>query len=60
MSHGFRGYIDSLGPQLAGEFRVRLLAGLERMHASGGITVDSTAGFRRMRKPASNTTDRNQ
>ncbi len=50
MSHGFRGYVDSLGPELAGEFRARMFAGLERMHANGGITVDSTAAFYRMRK----------
>jgi SAM-dependent methyltransferase len=51
MSHGFRGYVDSLGPELAGEFRDRMFAGLERMHASGGITVDRTVAFNRMRKP---------
>lgn len=50
MSYGFRGYIDSLGPRLAGEFRARMFAGLERMHASSGITVDSTVSFSRMRK----------
>ena len=27
-----------------------LLAGLERMHAHGGITVNSSVGFSRMRK----------
>lgn len=31
MSHGFRGYVDSLGPELAGEFRARMFAGLERL-----------------------------
>jgi ubiquinone/menaquinone biosynthesis C-methylase UbiE len=50
MSHGFRGYIDSLGPDLAGEFRARLFAGLERMQANGGITLDGTVSFTRMRK----------
>ena len=50
MSHGFRGYVDSLGPQLGGEFRVKMFAGLERMHASGGITLDSSVVFTRMRK----------
>jgi ubiquinone/menaquinone biosynthesis C-methylase UbiE len=50
MSHGFRGYVDSLGPELAGEFRARMFAGLERMHANGGITVDNTVAFNRMRK----------
>jgi ubiquinone/menaquinone biosynthesis C-methylase UbiE len=50
MSHGFRGYIDSLGPKLAAEFRARLLAGLERLQATGGITLNGTAGFTRMRK----------
>ena len=50
MSHGFRGYIDSLGPDLAGEFRARLFAGLERMQANGGVTLDGTASFTRMRK----------
>jgi ubiquinone/menaquinone biosynthesis C-methylase UbiE len=43
MSHGFRGYVDSLGPELAGEFRARMFAGLERMHANGGITVECSA-----------------
>lgn len=51
MSHGFRGYVDSLGPELAGEFRARMLVGLEQMHANGGITVDRIVGFSRMRKP---------
>jgi ubiquinone/menaquinone biosynthesis C-methylase UbiE len=51
MSHGFRGWVDSLGPELAGEFRTRLFAGLERMHANGGITLDNMAAtFYRMRK----------
>ena len=50
MSHGFRGYVDSLGPRLGGEFRARMFAGLERMQASGGITVDDTIVFSRMRK----------
>lgn len=50
MSHGFRGYVDSLGPELAGEFRARMFGGLERLHADGGITVDSTVAFYRMRK----------
>jgi hypothetical protein len=51
MSHGFRGYIYFLGPRLAGEFRARMFAGLERMHASGGITLVDTVTFTRMRKP---------
>lgn len=51
MSHGFRGTVDSLGPELAGEFRTRLFAELERMHANGGITLDNMAAvFYRMRK----------
>jgi ubiquinone/menaquinone biosynthesis C-methylase UbiE len=50
MSHGFRGYVDSLGPELAGEFRARMFAGLERIHANGGITLDSSVAFYRMRK----------
>jgi ubiquinone/menaquinone biosynthesis C-methylase UbiE len=50
MSHGSRSYVDSLGPELAGEFRARMLAGLERMHANGGITVDRPIVFYRMRK----------
>ncbi len=51
MSHGFRGYVDSLGPQLAAEFQARMFAGLDRIHASGGITLDRTVDFIRMRKP---------
>ncbi len=50
MSHGFRGYVDSLGPRLAAEFQARMLTGLERVHASGGITLDGTAAFTRARK----------
>jgi ubiquinone/menaquinone biosynthesis C-methylase UbiE len=50
MSHGFRGYVDSLGPELAGEFRARMFTGLERIHANGGITLDSTVAFYRMHK----------
>jgi hypothetical protein len=50
MSHGFRGYVDSLGPRLAAEFRTRMLAGLERVHASGAITLDGTVAFTRARK----------
>jgi hypothetical protein len=49
-SHGFRGYVDSLGPRLAAEFRTRMLAGLERVHASGAITLDGTVAFTRARK----------
>ena len=52
MSHGFRGHVYSLGPQLAGEFRARLFAGLERMQADGGITVSNGAAFTRARKPS--------
>ena len=51
MSHGFRGFVDSLGPELAEEFRTRMFAGLEGVHASGGIVVDATVAFNRMRKP---------
>jgi ubiquinone/menaquinone biosynthesis C-methylase UbiE len=47
MSHGFRGYVDSLGPRLAAEFQPRMLAGLERVHASGAITLDGTVAFTR-------------
>ena len=50
MSHGFRGYVDSLGPRLAAEFRTRMLAGLERVHARGAITLDGAAAFTRARK----------
>jgi ubiquinone/menaquinone biosynthesis C-methylase UbiE len=50
MSHGFRGWVDSLGPELAEELRTRMFAGLERMHANGGITLDNTVTFYRMRK----------
>jgi SAM-dependent methyltransferase len=50
MSHGFRGYVESLGPQLGAELRTRMLAGLEQVHASGGITLDRTVAFTRVRK----------
>jgi ubiquinone/menaquinone biosynthesis C-methylase UbiE len=52
MSHGFRGFVESLGPDLAGEFRTRMFEGLERVHASGGITVNATVAFNRMHKPS--------
>lgn len=51
MSHGFRGYVDSLGEELAAEFRERMFAGLQHVHAKGGITVSATIAFNRMRKP---------
>jgi ubiquinone/menaquinone biosynthesis C-methylase UbiE len=50
MSHGFRGFVTDLGPELADEFRTRMFEGLERVHADGGITLDATAAFNRMRK----------
>ncbi|MFE2425834.1 hypothetical protein ACFXJ5_03580 [Streptomyces sp. NPDC059373] len=45
--------LESLGPDLAEEFRVRMFAGLRRVHAEGGIAVNATVAFNRMRKPAS-------
>lgn len=52
MSHGFRGFVESLGPELAAEFKARMLAGLEDVHANGGITVDAKVAFARTRKPS--------
>ena len=52
MSHGFRGHVYSLGPQLAAEFRTRLFAALEQLQADGGgITASFGAVFTRARKP---------
>lgn len=52
MSHGYRGYVYSLGPTLAGEFRTRLFAALEQLQAGGGgITASFGAVFTRARKP---------
>ena len=51
MSHGFRGHVYSLGPQLAAEFRTRLFAALEHLQADGGITASFGAVFARARKP---------
>jgi hypothetical protein len=51
-SHGWRGFVYSLGPQLADEFRARLLAGLAPMAADGGITVSHGAAFTRALKPS--------
>ncbi|ARQ69334.1 class I SAM-dependent methyltransferase [Streptomyces marincola] len=51
MSHGFRGFVESLGPDLAAEFRERSLAGLARLHAEGGITLSPSIGLHRVRKP---------
>lgn len=50
MSHGFRGFVDSLGPELAGEFQDRMLAGLEGARTDGGIIMDRTVAFTRIRK----------
>jgi ubiquinone/menaquinone biosynthesis C-methylase UbiE len=51
MSHGFRGFVDSLGSELSTEFRLRLFAGLERLHTGGGITVEPDVAFTRAHKP---------
>ncbi len=45
MSHGFRGFVDSLGTELAAEFRDRLFAGLRTLHDAGGITVEPNVVF---------------
>lgn len=50
MSHGFRGLVEFLGPELAEEFRTRMFAGLERVHADGGIVINAAVAFNRMRK----------
>ena len=52
MSHGFRGHVYSLGPQLAAEFRTRLFAALEQLQADGCITASHGAAFTRARKPS--------
>lgn len=51
ISHGFRGYINSLRPQLAADFRAGMLTGLQRMHDNGGITLNDIINFARTRKP---------
>ncbi|MEV0615611.1 methyltransferase domain-containing protein [Nonomuraea sp. NPDC050404] len=51
MSHGFRGFVESLGPELAEEFRAKVFEGLARLHADGGIVMRSAAAFYRMRRP---------
>ncbi|HTT91105.1 MAG TPA: methyltransferase domain-containing protein, partial [Acidimicrobiales bacterium] len=51
MSHGFRGFVESLGARLAEEFRARVFAGLEPMQAEGGIFLTSVVAFNRMIKP---------
>jgi len=57
MSHGFRGHVYSLGPQLAAEFRTRLFAALEQLQADGGgITASFGAVFARARKPGAGQT----
>jgi hypothetical protein len=50
MSHGFRGYVDSLGPELGAEFRARMLAGLAQVQTDDGIPIHSAVDFHRMRK----------
>jgi hypothetical protein len=56
MSHGFRGHVHSLGPQLAAEFRTRLFAALEQLQADGCITASFGAVFTRARKPGAGQT----
>jgi len=57
MSHGFRGHVYSLGPQLAAEFRTRLFAALEQLQADGGgITASFGAVFARARAPGTGQT----
>lgn len=51
MSHGFRGYVQVLGTDLAIEFRRRLFVGLEAIHADGDLAVVRTATFDKVRKP---------
>lgn len=51
MSHGFRGFVDSLGPELGAEFRDRMFAGLRGLHNTGGITVEPNVAFTVAVKP---------
>jgi SAM-dependent methyltransferase len=51
MSHGFRGFVESFNAAQAEEFKARMFEGLERIHANGGIRMDSRIGFHRMCKP---------
>lgn len=50
MSHGFRGFVESLEPELAEEFKTRMFEGLARLHAAGGIVVQSTVAFTKVWK----------
>lgn len=43
MSHGFAGFVESLGDEDADELRRRALAELDRMQADGGIVLDRGA-----------------
>jgi hypothetical protein len=43
--------VDSLGSELSTEFQARLLAGLERLQTSGGITVEPDVVLTRAHKP---------
>lgn len=45
LSHGFRGFVDSLEPALAGELRSRLMAELLHLHVQGGITTEPDVAF---------------
>jgi ubiquinone/menaquinone biosynthesis C-methylase UbiE len=47
MSHGFRGFVESLGPELAREFRDRMLAGLRGLETTGGLAVEAAIAFNR-------------
>lgn len=51
MSHGMRAFVESLGPELAAEFRTRMLAGLRHLYDDdGGLTLDAEVAFDRMLK----------
>ncbi|WP_018347983.1 class I SAM-dependent methyltransferase [Longispora albida] len=52
MSHGFAGFVESLSPADAAEFREKALAEFARMHANGGIIVDRGAVVHVARVPA--------
>jgi SAM-dependent methyltransferase len=45
LSHGFRGFLDSLVPTLASEFRFRLMDELQHLHEESDITTEPDVVF---------------
>jgi ubiquinone/menaquinone biosynthesis C-methylase UbiE len=51
MSHGRRGFVEALPEDTQKEYKVEVMAGLEKMQESGGIVLDRGAWFYKTIKP---------